>query len=474
MSVVRVYQQPLMRWLELLLLGSAVVVISFGVVNMPWITAGAVLGAAIFAIALAAPLALVAAMLVIGPVDLSFLTGGFKALFPELGGLDMNGIRLLGATGGYIIFIMFEPRARAAAVSYLGRFWIAFLLFAGMTLAISIDPLEGARLFLKLAYPFLTFLVVIGLANTPERLSTLTKLTLVSAVLYTLIINPILVGYTGVDVDHEGRTRVGGLGMGIAPWAFYCLAILMFTMTRFFIRRNIGYLWLSAVLVIWIGLTQTRIAALAAVAGIAVVGLLTAWMSRNRKMLLGSVALVGIVAAVFVPFVMQRSLGFVPTPGELVQMVTDPAYLFRSINWQGRQLIWAIMWSAFLSSPVWGLGLGSGTALLRSYFGERSISVPHNEYMRLATDTGFVGLLLFVIALGIWVVAAIRLSRHVHRDVREYAVAAAGLGVAWIVVAMTDNAIDYYNNFSQYLGFLMAGAVVAKAHIARSEHVVPR
>ncbi len=461
-----------MRWLELLLLASGLLVISYGVVTMPWFTAGAVLGIAILAIALAAPIALVAAMLVVGPIDLSFLTGGFKALFPELGGLDMNGIRLLGATGGYIIFIMFEPRARAAAVGHLGRFWIAFLLFAGLTLAFSMDPLEGTRLFLKLAYPFLTFLVVVGLADTPERLGTLTKVTLLSAVVYALIVNPLLIAYFGVDLDHEGRTRVGGLGMGTAPWAFYCLAILMLTMTRLFMRRSISYFWLSAVLLIWVGLSQTRIAALAAVVGIAVVGLLTAWISENRKMLVGSVVLVGVVAAVFAPFVMQRSLGFMPSPGEFVRMVTDPAYLINSINWQGRRVIWAILWGAFLTSPVWGLGLGSAATLLRSYFGERGVSVPHNEYIRLATDTGFIGLVLFVTAIGIWLVAAIRMSRHQQGYVREYAIAAAGLAAAWLVVAITDNAIDYYNNFSQYLGFLLAGAVVAQAHLARREHVV--
>src|SRR5688572_26918051 len=203
MTTLRIYQQPMTRWLELLLLGSAVVVISLGAVNMPWVTAGVVLGAAILAIALAAPLALVAAMLIIGPVDLSFLTGGFKALFPELGGLDMNGIRLLGATAGYLIFIMFEPRARVVAMSYLGRFWVAFLLFAGLTLALSIDRLEGARLLLKLAYPFLTFLVVVGLANTPERLATITKLILLSLLVYTLIVTPIMVAYVGPEVDHE-------------------------------------------------------------------------------------------------------------------------------------------------------------------------------------------------------------------------------------------------------------------------------
>ena len=46
------------------------------------------------------------------------------------------------------------------------------------------------------------------------------------------------------------------------------------------------------------------------------------------------------LAAVFlVPRVLQRSLGFVPTPGELYQMVSSPLTLYNSVNWQGRELL---------------------------------------------------------------------------------------------------------------------------------------
>jgi O-antigen ligase len=163
-----------------------------------------------------------------------------------------------------------------------------------------------------------------------------------------------------------------------------------------------------------------------------------------------------------------------PTPGELVQIVRDPGLLYQSINWQGRQLIWILLWGAFMTSPLWGLGLGSSTAVMREYFGEGGVDVAHNEYLRLATDTGVVGLGLFMIAMIIWLVAAIRMSRRPQLEVREFALAAAGLSVAWFVIAMTDNAINYYNNFSQYLGFLMAGAVAAQANARQLEHAAAR
>src|SRR5688500_17471251 len=87
---------------------------AYGSVAQPWLTLGAVFGAAVLAVAISAPLALVVLMLVIGPVDLSFMTGGFKSLFPEMGGLDMNGIRLIGAVAGFSASIINAPPARAA------------------------------------------------------------------------------------------------------------------------------------------------------------------------------------------------------------------------------------------------------------------------------------------------------------------------------------------------------------------------
>ncbi|HUP89611.1 MAG TPA: hypothetical protein VM100_09680, partial [Longimicrobiales bacterium] len=184
-----------------LLVGVTAVGIAFGTVRSPFIVAGAVLGTAVLAVAMIAPLALVALMLMVGPVNFSFVTGGFKTLFADMGGLDMNGIRLLGATAGFVIYILFEPRSRSAVLGPLGRTWVVFLLYAAVSLAISLDRVEGARLFLKLAYPFLTFLIVLGVANTRERITTLLRCLLVAAAIFALFINPILAYKGGYRVE---------------------------------------------------------------------------------------------------------------------------------------------------------------------------------------------------------------------------------------------------------------------------------
>jgi O-antigen ligase len=461
------------QYISKMLLGVAVLMAalgaSYGAVQMPWLTTGAVVGAVVLALALAAPLVLLALMLMIGPVDLSFMTGGFKSLFPELGGLDMNGIRLLGATAGFLAYSVVEPRSRNAAWSAIGKPWLAFLAVATASLAFSPDRLEGARLLLKLAYPFLTFLIVLGLADTRERLQALMRYLLISAFVLTLIVNPILVWNGGYRIEYDGSLRMGGLGLGDSPYAFYCTAILMIVFARFLIRRQPVYLLFGGTLVIWIALTQTRIAALAVIVAIGTMGLLAASLSGNRRALIGTIVTVVFAGFALTPNVLQRSLGYTPNPAELLRLLADPVALYNSINWQGRQYIWAILWGAFMASPLFGLGLGASAVVLIDTFGSRGIRVAHNEYLRLATDTGVIGLALFMIAMSVWVVAAIRLSRRKDPLCREYSFAALATIVAWLVIALTDNAIDYYNNFAQYLGFLLAGAVIADANPPSSD-----
>lgn len=446
------------------MLGLAIIGISFGAVHMPWLIAGAVLGACVLAIALTAPLALVAVVLMLGPVDLSFLTGGFKALFPELGGLDMNGIRLLGATAGFVAYSMFEPRARAAAVGPLGRFWIVFLVYAGATVVTSMDAIEGLRLLLKLAYPFVTFLIVIGVADTRERLQMLMRYTLVAAAVYAILINPILAFQGGYRVDADGFMRIGGLGSGDNPFAFYLTVILLVAFTRFMLRGRAWYLLFCAILTIWIALTVTRIAVLAAMVGLTVTGLLGAFAARNRKVLLASGAAVLVVGVLLLPNAATRSLGFVPTVGEVWELLRHPGALYDSINWHGRQVLWAILWASFMAAPILGHGLGSSAVVIREAFPNQSILVAHNEYLRLGTDTGILGVALFGVAITSWLIAAVRLGARGDRTVQEYAFPAVAGIAMWAVIAATDNPIDYYTLFTQYIGFLVAGAFVAQTH----------
>src|SRR5690606_39180512 len=85
------------------------------------------------------------------------------------------------------------------------------------------------------------------------------------------------------------------------------------------------------------------------------------------------------------------------------------------------------------------------------------------EYLRLTAETGIIGGLLFMIAIVVWFRAALRAGRVPDPRVREFAFPAIGGILAWAVIAITDNAFDYYAQFTQYIAFFCAAALAAAA-----------
>jgi O-antigen ligase len=454
-------------------LALATIAVSFGIVQTPFLMIGVVFGAIVLAVAISAPIALVAVTLMLGGVDLSPMTGGFKALFPEWGGLDMNGIRLVGATVGFTAFILNTPSGRRAILSRLGLPYIIFLTYAFITLVHSFDPLEGLRLHLKLAYPFLTFLLIIGLCDTRQKLEALVKYTLLAAALMIFVVNPLFTLKSGYRIDHEGFRRVRSLGGHENPFSFYLMAILFIAFARLVFRRQLRYLVLCAGAVIWIMMTLTRITFLASLVGILIITLLAAVNQKNYRAVAGGAIVALILAVPGLPFILDRSLGFIPTPGEFFNLITSPIALYESINWQGRTNLWPIVWSGFMAAPIFGLGLGSSGVVISEHFPSEAAKVAHNEYLRLAADTGVVGVALFAVTMVVWLVAMLRASRRPDSRISEYAMPAVAGIIAWAIIAITDNPFDSYMYYTQYVGFL-AGATIAMQMIAAKEQGVDR
>lgn len=443
------------------LLAGAVLTIplAYSAVAAPWLTAGAVLGALLLTVMLISPLAVLAVMLVLGPADLSFVTGGFKSLLVGAGGLDMNGIRLVGVSAGFLVLALFQPTILKAAFGRQGRFYLVFLVWATVTLLTSYSPNEGLRLLLKLAYPFLVFSVVMGMVQTREQLDRIVLCVIASGALIAIVVNPLFVLAGTAAIDVTGVRRVRGFGTHENPFSFYLLIIFLISYVRFITRVQWRYVGLCLLLAFWIALTVTRITMAAAFVSVILIALLHALAEKRYRGLLAGLALIGLLGVVLLPPVLERSLGFVPTPGELFVLVRDPAALYEKINWQGRQVLWPIVFGAFMQDPWTGLGLGSSTVVVRERFPAEAAQVVHNEYLRLATDTGIVGVVLFFLAIAAWLIAVTRSALAGSHAVRELALPAIGGIAAWAMISITDNAFDYYSPFTQYVGFLCGAAL---------------
>ena len=441
-------------------LGLGAVVVAGVLAWQPWLAAGVVFGAVLLYVTVTWPLVVVGVTLALGPVDLSFVTGGFKGLLPQLGGLDMNGIRLVGVTAGLSMVLLSDRRMLARLWSPEARWYVIFLAYAGATLAVSPDPLEGLRLLFKLAYPLLVFLIVSAPGRRREDVDRVTDWVLIGAVVYQLV-NPFLVAAGGYEIDVEGNLRVRAWGLHHNPFSFYLLTVMLICLGRFTVRAQRRYIVLAAVAAVWVGLTLTRITLLAGLVGLGGMALYGAVVARNYRVAVGAATLAGLLFALLLPMTLERTFGYVPTPGQLLAMVREPMVLYETMSWSGRDIFWPLLMAAWATSPVFGLGMGTSTAILQANFPPEYGLVAHNEYIRLGTDTGLLGNGLFFVAMVAWLRAVVRVSRSAIPAVREYALPALASILAWAVISATDNAFDYYTPFTQFVGFLLGGAVVA-------------
>jgi O-antigen ligase len=448
--------RPLERWGWPAAAAGAAMVLAYGAATVPLVTAGLVLGTTVFLLALTWPLVVVGAMLAIGAVDLSFVTGG--QLLREWGGIDMNGLRLIGVVVALSAILVVDRSAARLVLGRHARWYVLFLAYAALTLAVSAAQLDGARLLLKLAYPLLLFIAVLAVVRSREDLERLMDWTLIGAAAIALVVTPILILAGLYQFEEFGRMMARPGAQHQNPLSFYMLAMMLIAFARFAVRGQRRYLVLAGLFGIWLVLAMTRITLAAAVAAFMAVALYAAWRDRDYRLPAAVAVILLLVGIPLVPLVLERTFGTMPSVGELLELVRDPVALYHRMNLQGRELVWAVAWQAFLGNPVFGLGLGTSTAHTIAALRIEGPAVLHNEYLRLAVDTGLVGVALFFTAVLAWLRAALRAARAPGLA-REFALPAGAGIVAWAVIALTDNPFDYYASFTQYLAFLTAGAV---------------
>mgnify|MGYP002622788960 CR=1 FL=1 len=118
-----------------------------------------------------------------------------------------------------------------------------------------------------------------------------------------------------------------------------------------------------------------------------------------RRIVLGT----AIVAAVFVGATQFDNL---------IRLKRDESAARAAMSANMRVSFAYVSWQMFLDRPFLGCGLGNFPSAKLEYLDDQSVDLPlqqirdlshHNTFLSLLTDTGIVGLLLFVTLLGMWV-----------------------------------------------------------------------
>lgn len=383
-----------------------------------------------------------------------------KPLLRALGGTTVDGVCLIALS---VSFGLLLSGSSQLSVPRRFRAYLYFVGFLALSLLYSSSRLEGLRMVLKVAYPVLIFFVTIKIIKTEREIDSAVQYWIAGGILATLIgVAMFLVrGSTGFMWGGDFRYSSGLLHA--SPFSMYMFALFGLCYGLWRAGRGGRYGRLALIFGVQALMSETRITWVAMVIGVLVIeGLL----GKNTRRLM---RVAGVTVAVVVVFfyVMQHSIGL---QRRFFGSELDPSSslldLAQNVNVTGRNLVWAVVYGDYWSHNRWiGQGAGSSARFLAGAFEESGI--PHNEYLRVLHDTGAVGLVLFLAGIiGLFRLLQSLLGKSVTEQQRLCVGVALFILIGYIVIAITDNPLDYYFFFSQYVFFALglATAVISNAH----------
>ena len=240
----------------------------------------------------------------------------------------------------------------------------------------------------------------------------------------------------GVPADLEESWWIGP-----RPVAILGVVVLSRYLARWYYGDKRARIWI----VLWLAAIVMTISRAATATALLLIGtLVLAQMRFQRRraaltlpLALGAVALVVTLALVWSPFYQRMFTG-----DPAIQVGGTP------INVAGRARMWDLVVSSGREHPWIGQGLGTSQSVVSTGLADTrgQMSQPHNDYLRIWHDLGFVGLAFHLGAIGLWIWLLGRDWYAAERRLRQPALLElTGLliMIGLSVVEITDNAIIY-------------------------------
>jgi hypothetical protein len=316
------------------------------------------------------------------------------------------------------------------------------------------DYLFGARMYLKLFYPFLAMWLARNLINSEDMARSLMRWIMLAAAISFLFVG----GITQTLAPQVTWTASKYL-WAVAAYADYAALMCVFALVcwRYFGQRR--YLVLALALGANSAFIGVRTGLLATAVGVCLF-LMLEYRRRALPWLIGLAAvLMGIFA--FVPEFRDKM--FINTSGVRAHdvLVNPGSISLDQINSSGRFEMWEVVLDRFFApNPIMGAGLGSTQQWFYSG-GYGDLRVEHSEFVRLLADTGLVGVGLYLLAMLSAMCAMWRTYRtHDNRLVQYLALFAFCAFPTYMVCMAFDNVINYTLCAAQY-PFALAGIVSA-------------
>lgn len=362
----------------------------------------------------------------------NFVAGGDRI---AIGGFDfdLGGLVNVLATGiGFVYFLVLwkNPfRGRSLTTSYG-----AFLLLFAVSIAWADEARWSTRFVSRLAAPFFTYLVISDMLDRKMVRHVITAI-------YASSVVPIIYGFyqwgTGQGNEvTEGYVRVNSSFFHPAHFSMYLTFLFCIAYAEFLdeTKKNRGarLLYIAALVALEIS-TYTRISW----GAMLICWVYLSWIYNRRSYLVAGTAI--------------GAFGLLAFGGGILARITDAASIFdtgaevydlnTSVGW--RLYFWDELTRRFWDHPWLGHGAGSSVMLGVELFGIEA--APHNGYLRVAYETGALGLALFGWVLGTMMWQGFRLIRRRRTGSLSFVSHIyVTMTLTYVLLNATDNILEYY------------------------------
>jgi O-antigen ligase len=368
---------------------------------------------------------------------------------------DMGGEGILGyqfAALGWLIPLVFSLWSLARGLggfSFPFWIWLPWGCFVFIFTAISDEPNAIQRSIMMLCP------LVVGMAISKAQIGKDALVALRKLMLYMTIGLIMLVAFkTGIIF-----TGVLPMLTGLAAEVMTASILCNYFAARYVFGDRKGLRWwtiLAAIPVI--AVTRTAIA----VNGLTLPLTFAPLATLKRVIILFLIIIIGI--GIFYSPRVQKKM-FFSGRGTLV----DVKWENQDFVTTGRSYMWSKMWEKIDEQPL----LGSGANASESFISKltRGLKHPHNDWLRLLFDFGYVGVVIFALTLLMQILHAYRLARRTVGDVSMLFYAGASSFLSFILFMFTDNIILYAAFFGNLQFMILGLAYAARATAAEEERI---
>lgn len=446
------------RGLTLAAVPVLVLLLGYLAATNPPLGIAALVGTTALGIALLRPALALYFLVAAGGLPLDFVTGGDRSVLSGLGGSTVSGVLLVLYVAALAVLLLAQGQlGEGLAVFAIPVTWAAWSVF---TLVYTDWLDEGIRLAFKIWYPLLVGMMAYFVCLRPSGVRNVRTAWYVGYAA-TSTVALVRLALDGLSVYASGEVyRYSSLNHP-SPFSFYMLVTFVFAFSLWNQSRRRLDALVAATAALQVVLSMTRISIGSLVLALLIISLLQ--MDSSSKKFKG-LALTTVVASVIlgalITFpVLQGGVFFEPV-SSVGGLFSDPG----NLNTQGRDVIWAAIIDEYGAEDMLsGGGLGSSTRFLNANKAQVGAGVVHSEYLRVLYEQGLVGLLWLV---GILTASALYLRKRARRAAglkRALLSAACVATVVYATVSITDNSLDYYSVFGQYVIVLAAMGLALRA-----------